>query len=122
MFSESDQKLSAALASAIKNYKLSNTANYRDAMKQTGPVDTASAYRSARLQSTDPFEKYSRSSIVNVDDPYWQEYYDRNYKAQDHFRLPSALAWDHKEAGIFGEIFDLKKLDKDVQYLKKNNM
>lgn len=33
MFSESDQKLSAALASAIKNYKLSNTANYRDAMK-----------------------------------------------------------------------------------------
>ena len=88
-------------------------------MKQTGPIDTALAYQSARFASNSSFDKYSRSSIVNADDPYWQEYYERNHRAQDHFRLPSALAWDHKEDGILGEILDLKKLRKDAEYISK---
>ena len=75
LFTESDKKLSPHLATAIKNYKLNHAATYNDAMKMTGPIDTGKAYRSARLQSTDPFEKYSRSSQVNMDDPYWHEYF-----------------------------------------------
>lgn len=68
---------------------------------------------------SDPYHKYSHTSIVNLDDPYWKEFYERNHKATDHFRLPSALAWDYKEDGFIGELFDLKKLRKDAEYLSK---
>ena len=120
MFSESKQKISTSLATAIKNYKFNHVASYQEAMKRTGPIETAQAYRSARFQTNAPYEKFSRNSIVNEDDPYWREYYERNFRAQDHFRFPSALAWDHKEDGIIGEIIDLKKLRKDVDYINKN--
>lgn len=41
MFSESKQKIPTALATAIKNYKLNHVASYQEAMKKTGPIDTA---------------------------------------------------------------------------------
>ena len=40
-------------------------------------------------------ENYSKSSLINNDDPYWKEYIDRNFRAQDRYKIPSALAWDH---------------------------
>ena len=103
---------------AVKNYKLYHTSSYQDAMKKTGPIDTARAYRSSRLRAG-PRDTYSRSSIVSADDPYWRDFFERNHRAQDHFKLPSAVAWNHKEDGILGELFDLKKLRKDAAAAEK---
>jgi hypothetical protein len=25
-------------------------------------------------------DKYSKNSIINMDDPYWQEYFEKNYR------------------------------------------
>lgn len=118
MFSESGKSIPPVLASSIKNYKLYHSSTYQDAMKKTGPIDTARAYRSSKLRAG-PHDRFSRSSIVSLDDPYWSEYYERNFRAQDQFRLPSALAWDHKQDGIVGEVVDLKTLRKNAEEARK---
>lgn len=70
MFSESGEALSPALATAVKNYKLYHVSSYQDAMKKTGPIDTAGAYRSGKLRAG-PSDRFARSSVVVADDPYW---------------------------------------------------
>jgi len=45
--------------------------------------------------------------FVALDDPYWVKFYENNYKREDNWRLPSALAWDHKPYGIIGEALNL---------------
>ena len=118
MYSESGKIMPPVLATAIKNYKLYHCSSYEEAARKTGPIDTARAHRSGRLRAG-PTDTYSRSSIVAAGDPYWRDFYERNHRAQDHFKLPSALAWDHKEDGILGELFDLKKLRKDAATAEK---
>ena len=52
-----------------------------------------------------------------MDDPYWQQFFERNYRQTDRYKHPSAMAWDHKEHGILGEILDIKKLEKRMRNL-----
>lgn len=59
------------------------------------------------------------SSIVNMDDPYWQDFYERNYRSQDKYKLPSAYAWDYKEHGFIGELVDMKKLERQVKEFER---
>jgi len=47
-----------------------------------------------------------------MDDPYWKELFDRNYKRQHTWKLPSILAWKHKPHGMYGEVFDIPSLEK----------
>lgn len=49
MFSENGQTIPQVLAGAIKDYKLHHASSYREAMKQTGPIDTERAYRYGKL-------------------------------------------------------------------------
>lgn len=88
---------------------------YNAAMKRTGPINTSSVYKTTRTLGFSG--NYSKDSIVNMDDPYWQDYFARNYRAQDHYKLPSAMAWDHKEYGILGEIIDFKKVEENRKAL-----
>ncbi len=57
--------------------------------------------------------------MVSAGDPYWRSFYERNFRAQDHHKLPSALAWDHKPDGILGEVLDLKKLRRNAAEASK---
>jgi len=108
MLSQNQFTLPKEIAKAVKQYKLQNNAKYNDAMKRTGPINTQSVYLNSRPVS----DEYASNSIVNMDDPYWQNFYKQNYRAQDHYKLPSALAWDFKQGGIIGEIVDLKELQR----------
>ena len=54
-----------------------------------------------------------------MDDPYWQEFMEKNYRSQDHYKLPSAMAWDYKEHGILDEIIDFKNLQSKMDKLNK---
>lgn len=86
-----------------------------DAMKRTGPISTNLVYENLRVKgSTDAYGK----SIVDMDDPYWQQFMERNYRVTDRYKHPSVMAWDHKEHGIMGEIFDMKKLEKRMRSLE----
>ena len=107
---ESGQTLPFELAKAVKNYKLSNNAKYQNAIKSTGPINTASVYRTT---------KDSSAALFNQDDPYWQNLIEKNYRKQDHYKVPSAMAWDHKEHGIIGEIMDVKKLQRNAAEFSK---
>ena len=55
---------------------------------------------------------------MSLDDPYWRDLMKRNYRTQDTFKVPSAMAWDHKEYGILGEIIDMKKLERNAKQFK----
>ena len=79
MLGENNQTLPYELTIAVKNYKLSNNQRYSDAMKRTGPINTASVYLNNRPQGVDK-NAYSRSSLINMDDPYWQEFLEKNYR------------------------------------------
>ena len=105
------------MAKAVKSYLVSHNQQYREAMKRTGPIDTSKVYMNNRPSnhSNAGHDTYQRSSIVNMDDPYWQDYYDRNYRAQDKYKLPSIYAWDYKEHGILGEVIDMKKLQRNLR-------
>lgn len=53
--------------------------------------------------------------FMTLDDPYWVDFQAKNYKRLDNWRLPSVHAWDHKPHGIYGEIFDLKRFEKNMR-------
>jgi len=118
MFSENNQAIPQVLAGAIKNYKLYHASSYQEAMKRTGPIDTEKAYRSGR-SSAGAGDTFSRSTVVSAGDPYWNSFYEKNFRAQDHHKLPSALAWEHKPDGILGEVLDLKKLRRNATEASK---
>jgi hypothetical protein len=110
LLSEQNYTLSLDLQKALRNYKLREGEKYREAIKRTGPIDSQKIYKN--IQKADPAgDYYSRSSTISADDPYWKEYIDRNYRAQDRYKIPSAFAWDHKDEGILGEIFNFKDLE-----------
>ena len=52
---------------------------------------------------------------MTMDDPYMAEFYRKNWRREDNWRLPSIFAWDHKPCGILGEVFDLDKVERDIQ-------
>ena len=93
------------MAKAVKKYRVEHNERYMSAMKRTGPINTLSVYMENRKD-----DEATTKSIVNMDDPYWQEFYERNYRSQDKYKLPSEYAWDYKEHGFIGEIIDMKKL------------
>ena len=101
------------MAKAVKKYRLEHNTQYNKAMKATGPINTMSVYMDNKDSSSNDAQK----SIVNLDDPYWREFYERNYRSQDKYKLPSQYAWDYKEDGFLGELIDLKKCQRDVEML-----
>lgn len=106
MLGEMGATLSFDMAKVVKNYKLENNAKYMDAIKRTGPINTYSVYKDIRSDA----DKFATNGMVNMDDPYWIEFYKKNYRTQDQYKLPSIYAWDYKENGILGEVVDIKKL------------
>jgi len=71
MLGENGESLSYEMAKAVKSYQMNNQMKYQGAMKNTGPINTASVYKNSRPSGTADTASYTRSSIVNMDDPYW---------------------------------------------------
>ena len=106
MMSANGYVLSHELQMAVKNYLLENTEKYQKAMKKTGPIDNTALYKrveSKRNENETPV-------FFCMDDPYWQEFMEKNSKRHLQWKLPSFLAWNHKPEGILGEIIDFKRL------------
>lgn len=79
MMAENGATLSFEMAKAVNNYQMNHSKEYQEAIKRTGPItNMGSVYMNNRNT-----EGYSRSSIVNMEDPYWQEFFDKNYRTQD---------------------------------------
>ena len=112
MLNENGTALSPEMARAVKLWKLDHSQQYRDAIKTTGAIDYDKVYRTAKKSGS---EGYNRDSVINLDDPYWQEFFAKNYRTQDKYKLPSAFTWDHRPSGILGEIFDMKQVSERVQ-------
>lgn len=72
MLGENNLSLPLDLVHAVKSYKLSNNQKYREAIKKTGPINTASVYLDNKSRR--------EASMMNMDDPYWQEFMDKNYR------------------------------------------
>jgi len=107
MMAENGASLSFEMAKAVKNYQLNHSKEYQEAMKRTGPItNMGSVYMNNRET-----EGYNRSSIVNMEDPYWQEFFEKNYRTQDQWKIPGVMAWDHKKGGLLGEIMDIDQLE-----------
>ena len=70
MMAENGASLSFEMARAIKNYQLSHSKEYQDAMKRTGPLTSLGAvYSNNRKPGTKGWNR--DNSIVNMEDPYW---------------------------------------------------
>ena len=67
---ETGESLPFEMAKAVKEYVLKNNQRYRESARLSGPLDLASVYAKNR-------------SLINLDDPYWQEYMRKNYRSQD---------------------------------------
>jgi len=107
MMAENGASLSFEMARAVKNYQLNHGKAYQEAMKRTGPIaNTGAVYMNNRKT-----DDYSRDSIVNMEDPYWQEFFEKNYRTQDQWKIPSVMAWDHKKDGLLGEVMDIDQLE-----------
>lgn len=119
MLGENGESLSYDLARAVKTYQANHNIKYQEAMKRTGPINTASVYKNSRPESTSDSAGYTRSSIINMDDPYWQQFFEKNYRIEDQYKLPSIHAYDHKEYGIYSEIVDVKKLEQNMKEAKQ---
>ena len=74
-------------------------------MKRTGPIDNTTLYKRVQNQNKDEVP-----IMMNLDDPYWKDFIARNSARTQQWRVPSHLAWDHKQYGIFGEVVDFKNV------------
>ena len=83
MLGENGESLSFEMAKAVKTYQTNHNLKYQEAIKRTGPINTASVYKNSRPESTSNKAGWSRSSIVNIDDPYWQKFVEQNYRIED---------------------------------------
>lgn len=106
MLQENNKPLSFQMARAVKAYKLENSAKYHAAMKKTGPVDFSKVYSNLKDEHKDGYKK---NSFISADDPYWVDFFEKNYRTQDRYKHPSAMEWDYKPNGIFDEIIDMKE-------------
>lgn len=97
------------LAQAVKEYMIENSEKYHTAARQTGIFNNSAIYYQANQVRSKSGEK---PVFFNVDDPYWQDFAQKNYRREDNWRVPSVLAWDHKPRGLLGEIIDIEKLEK----------
>lgn len=113
MMSENGYTLSLELQKAVKNYLLANSDKYQQAMKKTGPIDNTSLYRKVSSQSD------SAPAIFSLDDPYWQDFIEKNSARTQQWRVPSSLAWNHKQNGIVGEVVDIKKIRENFQKMRQ---
>jgi hypothetical protein len=89
MMSENGYTLSLEMQKALKDYLLRNNDKYRQAMKKTGPIDNTTLFK--RVQNKDEVP-----IMMNMDDPYWQDFISRNVARTQQWRIPSHWAWDHK--------------------------
>lgn len=80
MLGENNESLSYEMAKAVKSYQLNNNMKYQDAIKKTGPINTSSVYKNTRPKGTGKESAFTKSSIVNLDDPYWAEFLKKNYR------------------------------------------
>jgi len=78
MLGEMNATMNFDMAKAVKQWKITNNAKYMDAMQRTGPINTLSVYMDNRKNDAD---NWGTNSIVNMDDPYWQAYYRKNYRS-----------------------------------------
>ena len=115
MLGENGDSLTFEMAKAVKEYQLNHKNSYQSAMKKTGPIDTKSVYMNNRSSNK---EEWNKSSIVNMDDPYWQEYMEKNFRSQDRYKIPSAYAWNYKPNGIMDEILDFKEAERKTEAFK----
>jgi hypothetical protein len=67
--------MSAELAVAVKNYQINNSQSYNEAMKRTGPIQTSGIYKN--------LPKEGRAAIFNMEDKYWRDLVEKNYRIQD---------------------------------------
>jgi len=107
MLGENHDSLSFEMAKAVKEYQLNHSVSYQEASLKTGPIDTRSVYQTKTRPSHDG---WTNSQLVNMDDPYWQEFYEKNYRSEDVYKKPSGMAWDYKPHGIMDEVLDFKDL------------
>ena len=103
--------MTAELAVSVKNYQINNSQSYNEAMKRTGPIQTSGIYKN--------LPKVGRNAIFNMEDKYWRDLIDKNYRIQDSYKIPSAMAWDYNEYGIFDEMIDMKSMHKMAMKLDK---
>lgn len=117
MLNENGSSLNSEISKAVKQYKMQNNDRYNKAKSRTGPTDYDKVYRKAQDQAKDG---WSENTIISRDDPYWQDFFQRNYRTQDKYKLPSAMAWDYKPNGVFDEIIDFKDLKEKASKIKIN--
>lgn len=93
---------------SIKNYMLDyqNNMQYREAMKLSGPLNSSVLYHmSAQKTQTE-------GMTLCLDDPYWQEFMQKNRRREDLWRNPSIFAYRYKQYGMLGEIMDMHAIQK----------
>ena len=104
MMSENGYTLSLEMQKALKEFLLSNSEKYQQAMKKTGPIDNTTLYKRVALN------KDEVPIMLNMDDPYWQDFISRNSARTKQWKIPSHMAWDHKQFGIAGEVLDINRV------------
>ena len=106
MMSDNGYILSTEMQKAVKQYLINNAESYQRAIKRTGPIDNTSLYRKVQSKR----DQDAAPVMFTLDDPYWQAFIENNSRRTQQWRVPSHLAWNHKQFGIVGEVIDVKQV------------
>lgn len=78
MLNENGTALTPEVARAVKLWKMDHNQQYGEAIKRTGAIDYDKVYRTTQKSGSDG---WNRDSVVNLDDPYWKDFFAKNYRA-----------------------------------------
>lgn len=78
---ETGETMPKEISMAVKNYMLKHSDSYysHDAIRRSGPLNTASLYQS-------PSNEFQ--PLFCYDDPYWLNLLKKNYKREDQHKTP----------------------------------
>lgn len=109
---EAGEVMPREISMALKQYMLKHSDSYyaAEAMQRSGPLDTAKLYRSTQEEP---------QPLFCIDDPYWQDVVQKNWRREDQYKIPSVYAWAHKQDGIMGEIFDMDEIRRKDQMFRE---
>lgn len=105
------ENVSEELEKMLKQYTLDNSERLRERIQFTGPMKGIIKNRKENLMRKEDREAYIPVNYADLHKKYNDRY--------NQWRLPSAMAEDHSEYGVYGAIFGKEKLKKISEFVKE---
>lgn len=105
-----EEQVPSHLARKVRQFTMSNSEQYKEAMKSTGPINNTKIYQKAAKATA----QHSTEQHLFIPKTSAEQFYKYRFK-QDRWKLPSTMRDDYLDYGGLEKVLDIEKLHKISQ-------